>query len=275
MSLFAEFTPKLFAELIDLLKANGFIQGIPMDFLLEVAKGNVLGHSGNHKFGHNHAVGTTEETIWPEGGNYVFAASAATWTISSDNANDTAAGTGARTVEVFNLDGSYDEDNNIFSLNGLTGVNVPNSLRNNRMIVRSSGSGGVNAGTIYLGEGAITAGRPATVYGMIEPGKNQTQQSFFTVPNGKVLLMEYFNVYVDTTKSFQGLLYVRPFGEVFQIKDEIHVHLAGDKTHYKPPRRFGAKSDIEVRGEVSATTALMAGVFGFVLVDDTLVDQAV
>ena len=42
------------------------------DFMLEVAKGNVEGHSQMNKYGHNEAVAAGPEDVWGGGGTYAF-----------------------------------------------------------------------------------------------------------------------------------------------------------------------------------------------------------
>ena len=74
--------------------------GTSEPFELQVARGQITGHKTIFKFGYNNDVGNTKETIWEQGGLYSYPPSATIMTISSSSANDTAAGTGARTVEV-------------------------------------------------------------------------------------------------------------------------------------------------------------------------------
>ena len=75
------------------------------DFLIEVSKGNIAGHSLVHKFGKNEDVGATFEPL-TIGGVYqtLQPAAATTLRVKAGNANDTAAGTGAREVTVQGLD---------------------------------------------------------------------------------------------------------------------------------------------------------------------------
>src|SRR5210317_2657610 len=117
-----------------------------------------------YKFGQNAVVGNSMETIWQQGGLYSYPPSASTTTVSSSNANDTSAGTGARTVQIVGLDGDYNEISETIILNGQTAVTTTNSfLRVNRGVVLTAGSGGVNAGIIYVGTGTVTLGVPANI----------------------------------------------------------------------------------------------------------------
>jgi len=113
--------------------------------------------------------------------------------IVSASANDTAAGTGARTVKITYLDatgaGPFTET---VTLNGLTAVNTvgTNIALIERMDVMTVGSGGGNAGTINLMTGLAGAG---SVIGSIATGDNQTNWAHHYVPVGKtcyVVLME-------------------------------------------------------------------------------------
>ena len=109
--------------------------GTSEPFELQVSRGQIPGHKTVFKFGYNAVVGATKETIWEQSGLYAYPASATVMTLSSSSANDTAAGTGARTVEVFGLDADYNEINEVVTLNGQTAVNTTKSyFRINRGI---------------------------------------------------------------------------------------------------------------------------------------------
>ena len=61
------------------------------EFYLEIAKGNIPGHSHVNKFGHNESIdtGTVPETVWDQGGVWVPPTAARTHDIASTSANDT------------------------------------------------------------------------------------------------------------------------------------------------------------------------------------------
>jgi hypothetical protein len=136
------------------------------NFQLGVSSGDLSpSYKQVFKFGQNASVGNSIETIWLEGGLYVYPPSATTMTVSSSDVNDTSAGTGARTVLISGLDGSYNEISETITMNGQTPVTTSNSyLRVNRALVLTAGSGGVNAGIIYVGTGTVTSGVPANKY---------------------------------------------------------------------------------------------------------------
>jgi len=122
------------------------------NFMLEVVKGNVPGHSAINKFGQNPAVATTGEDVWSGGGTYAFyPTTAQNMEILSDSANDTAAGTGARTVQVFGLDENWEEATETVILNGTTPVALTNTyIRMFRAVVLTAGSVETNDGNLIV-----------------------------------------------------------------------------------------------------------------------------
>lgn len=235
-------------------------------FELQVARGQIAYHRPQFKFGFNPDVDNVLETVWAQGGLYSYPASATTMTVSSSDANDTSAGTGARTISIFGLDANYAEIFETVTLAGQTPVATVNSyLRINRAIVLSAGTGGQNAGVLYVGTGTVTAGVPANVYTTIAAGDNQTLMALWTVPAGSTAYLYATAVTVATIQNNKYCtvsLVARPLGQVFQVKDKFVVSL---DTHIQPyafPLRFAEKTDIEVRAigdSASADIAISAG----------------
>ena len=231
------------------------------DFQLGVASGDLSpSYKQVYKFGQNASVGNSIETIWLEGGLYVYPPSATTMTVSSSDANDTSAGTGARTVLISGLDGSYNEISETITMNGQTPVTTSNSyLRVNRALVLTAGSGGANAGIIYVGTGTVTAGVPANKYTTINgDGTNQSLQAFWTVPAGYTAYIYQTNISTGTSSAtpaiLKTLLVVRPFGGVFNTKEIITLHEGNHLQDYSFPLKITEKSDIEFRAESSSAS---------------------
>jgi hypothetical protein len=241
-------------------------QGAYEPFELQVARGQVDGHNTLFQFGINGDVGTSVETVWAQGGTYAYPASATVMKISSSSADDAAAGTGARTISIAGLDANYNEISETVILNGQTAVNTVNSyLRISRMFVVTAGSGATAVGTIYAGTGTVTSGVPATVYGMIAIGANQTQMAFWTVPAGYTLyLMGTFftsaNSTANASTNFQ--LIQRPLGGVFRIQSSARTPGNGDLVlDLHTPLAFAEKTDIEIRAIASAGTSNVSAEF--------------
>jgi len=235
--------------------------GTSEPFELQVARGQIAYHKSIYKFGNNPVVADSIETIWPQGGLYSYLSAATVLKVSSSSANDTSAGTGARTVELFGLDGDYNEISEVVTLNGQTAVNTTLSyLRINRMIVRSAGSGGANAGIIYAGTGTVTTGVPANIYATINgDGTNQTLMALWTIPAGYTGYLMQYDVSNGTTSNTPAvcklLLVARPYGEVFQTKDvkSLTTGMHIENTLIVPVE-FAEKTDIEVRAISSSAS---------------------
>jgi hypothetical protein len=159
--------------------------GLTEPFELQVSRGQITGHRSVIIFGYNPDVDTSRVTVWPYTGILPLPAAALQMKVSSSDANDTAAGTGARTVFVAGLDANHNEIEEIVTLNGQTAVLTTQSfLHINNAYVATAGSGLSAAGDIYFGDGVVTAGVPATVYDLIKFDYNQRITASYTVPAG-------------------------------------------------------------------------------------------
>jgi hypothetical protein len=155
------------------------------DFTFQVARGQIAGHRSVVVFGFNPDVDTAESTVWPSIGLMPHPTVALQMSVSSTNANDTSAGTGARTILIQGLDNDYNEISETVTLNGQTAVTTTQSfLRVNYSQVASAGSTKSAAGDIYFGTGTVTLGVPATVYNIIKFNYNSTITGHYTVPAG-------------------------------------------------------------------------------------------
>jgi len=154
-------------------------------FELQVSRGQITGHRSVVVFGYNPDVDTSRVTVWPYTGILPLPAAALQMKVSSSSVDDTANGTGARTVFVAGLDANYNEISEIVTLNGQTAVLTTQSfLHINNAYVATAGSGLSAAGDIYFGEGTVTAGVPATVYDLIKFDYNQRITGSYTIPAG-------------------------------------------------------------------------------------------
>ena len=159
--------------------------GLTEPFELQVARGQITGHRSVVIFGYNPDVDTSRVTVWPYTGILPLPAAALQLKVSSSDANDTANGTGARTVFVAGLDANYNEISEIVTLNGQTEVLTTQSfLHINNAYVATAGSTLSAAGDIYFGTGTVTAGVPATVYDLIKYDYNQRITGSYTIPAG-------------------------------------------------------------------------------------------
>lgn len=153
-------------------------QGTFEPFGLQVARGQIQGHTVVQVFGYNPDLDTSEESVWPDGGTVPHPTVASVLTIVSTDAADAAAGTGARTVYIEGVDGDYNVVSETVELDGTTDVDTTAEfLYVNKFYVVTAGSGGVNAGT-------ITAKVSTTLYDLIAIGYNNRTTAHYCVPAG-------------------------------------------------------------------------------------------
>jgi hypothetical protein len=188
--------------------------------------------------------------------------------IASSSANDTTAGTGARTVAVIGLNGSYAVTTETVTLNGTSNVATANSyIIIYRMYVVTAGSGATNAGTI-----TATAQTDATVTAQISIGAAQTLMAIYQVPAGKTAyLRRYYASLNNATSATSGdvRLLVKPFGEVYQTKHIVGLLSTGSSFvdyYYDLPLVITEKSLIKLSAESSANNIDISGGFDLVLI---------
>src|SRR5210317_2535690 len=226
--------------------------GTSEPFELQVARGQISFHESVHKFGFNSAVDTTLATVWAQGGLYSYLGSASALYISSSSVNDTAAGTGARTVTVSGLDNNFDFKVETVSLNGQTGVELNGStwFRVNRIVVNTAGSGGANAGVLYVGtEATPSGGVPTNKYAAVAIGDNQTLMCVWTVPLGYTAYLHQKDVSSSSSAGKFAIfsLLARPKDGVFNIKDRVLLANNSTAISYWNPIPLYECTDIEVR----------------------------
>lgn len=172
--------------------------------------------------------------------------------VSSASTADTSAGTGAQSVEISGLDANYGEISETISLNGQTAVNtIKKYLRVFRCVVRSAGSGGKNAGIVYVGTGAVATGKPAVVHALVEVGLNQTLMALYTISRRHRGYLMHFDFGSSIAKAVTCVLQARPIGEVFQVKDyrQLVDGTIGPESHVLDV--FEPKTDIELQAKAT------------------------
>jgi hypothetical protein len=196
------------------------------DFFFEVVQGNIDGFSYIHKFGNNSDIDTASgyEAIWNGGSAYTgFDATAAEIVeLFSDDANDTSAGTGARTVQLDGLDANYVEQSETIILNGTTAVSSSLSyLRCDRMQVLTAGTGGENIGELTLRQSVTTA----NIFCVMPATSNQTMIACYTVPAGKDAYITSWFCTLINSKTAASIVRIqsRGLGSTFQRKEVISV----------------------------------------------------
>lgn len=194
------------------------------DFLLEVKKGKIAGHSLVHLLGENTSVSTSFETLWGIGGLYPFPTAAATIEAISTDANDTSGGTGARTIHVYGLDTNFEEIDEVITMNGTTATTATTQSfrRINLVIVEGIGVyGGSNIGDITIrvsGAGANLS--------YIEVGEGQSNIAVYTIPLGKTGYMLDASITMDSNKEIEVHILKREDADdtTAPMSPVVHIH---------------------------------------------------
>ena len=245
------------------------------DFLIEVQKGNVAGHSMVHKFGRNDAVPNGSWafinllgfTAWP------LSAATTVRVKAGGDAADTAAGNGAREVTVQGIDDSGDEVSEAIATAGAGASAVTTALfwRIHRAWVSSAGTyGAANTAAITIENGA---GGTDLIQIAIEEG--QTQFAGFTIPTGKTAYLLSLHLSVDAGKAADFRVFTRDdiTDTVAPMKSKrLKLYFDGvlGEVAYVPrgpELSINALADIWVEAQGSAATEASAD-FELLLVDD-------
>ena len=237
------------------------------DFMLEVRKGNVDGHTSGIISGRKVLVPSNLETIWGASGDYAFPTAPESWEVVSDNANDTSAGTGARTVLVSSLDEDYNRQTQLIFLNGTTPVACTGThLRAHTAISLTAGSGKTNAGEIVI----RVAGGGAT-RNVLQVGKSITSDGIFTVPAGKTLFINRFIPFFPKNQS--GLFAVASTASAANSSRLIPGEFTLSEGALDIITGTGAgiaeKTDIELLASSANPNQRVDIAFEFILIDNT------
>jgi hypothetical protein len=252
--------------------SDGFL--ISADFMLEIAKGNVLGHSIYRKFGRIASIqATTPADCWEYGVTsgaelYTWSTTAAIDSISSSNAADT------ELISITMLDANYVEFTQTVNLQGQTRVPITPGLRLNRVY---NANGSATLGDVYVYENtAIVAGVPTDVTkvrGFFSISGQQSLQSIYTVPAGKSAYLYELKTSMGGRKvgfaTYEA--YLRTVGSIFLIKDTFDLSATGTSSQsevFGTPRFFPEKTDFRPLITVDTNDLGFSVSFVLVLVDN-------
>ena len=238
---------------------------------INIARGLIRGATVIHKFGRNPSVGGAPETIWEQGGIYTYLTVASTVYVSGADAQDSAAGTGARTVTVQGLDANYNAIEETLTVDGA--VSTKSFLRIFRAFVASAGSLLTNKGDVLVSTGASGGGtvlaKIATIGTGTVYGQGQTNLALYTIPAGKTGFLTNWNVGVGAyNDSVTASLYRREVGNglIFRTRDIMDVPGGIHPRIYQVPFTLPEKTDIEVRA-IASTGTNMSSTFDIILYD--------
>lgn len=222
-------------------------QGSYEPFDLQVARGQVDGHSTVNIYGYQPSVGTTSIPVWENATAYTYPVAAGVMYLSGSN-GDTAQ------ITIVGLDANYAVISEVVTLNGTTPVATTKSyLRINSMFV-SVGSATNPAGAVYLKNSGGTV-----TYAQINAGIGRTQAALYTVPAGYTYFLQRVNIYT----SLNGNDYVTYQNKtissagVVQITQQAPFAMGYEALRIMP-RPFLEKTDIQLMCKVQTGTGAVA-----------------
>jgi len=253
------------------------------DFMIEVAKGNIPGHSLVFKYGQNPDIdsnnSTPPEDIWTYGGVYNYNNTPSIQYISSDNALDV-----GMEITVEGLDADYNQQSITVLLNGQNQTQIGTGETFVR-VFRTYNSGPIEfAGNLLIYDdtnGGVVGGIPTvttSVKAEVKAIDQQTYMALWTVPLGKTAFFMggSFSITVggSAAKSANVELRFRLPDGVFRSAELVGISSSGSSQFSQDfralgPLRFPEKTDIQAR--VRSTTSNDTGVsayFSVLVVDN-------
>jgi hypothetical protein len=216
-------------------------------FDLQVARGQIYGHSTVNIYGFQISVTTTNIPVWEVAGAYTYPASAVTMKLASSvNTGQDLSGT---TILIQGLDANYNPISETLALTGTTAVDTVKSyLRINGMSVSS----GIPTGTITLKNAAGSA-----TYAQINPSIGRSQMSIYTVPAGHTFYLSRIDAYTSANGSSADWVQYRnvqtsPSGVITLTQQAPFVN--NYNAQRVMPRPFPEKTDIQLQAKTSANT---------------------
>ena len=224
------------------------------DFYLRLARGDVTGAVAYRIHGANPAVtnggAAASEDVWDFGGRMTWPTAATALLVSSTSANDTSAGTGARTVTITGLSAAWAEVSETVTMSGTSKVATTQTfLRVNSVDVATQGATGHNEGTILVEHGSAS---PYTPIAQIPIARLHGMSTHFSVASGKVgFIRDWYGVGPDGARIRYDLLAGNQDSNgALKMLDSISAYIAQvdhDLPLFSTP--IPAQSDIVVRAD--------------------------
>lgn len=213
--------------------------------MMNIAAGKAINHFSVHKFGFNPEINNAEETIWQQGGIYVYPTSPVAMTVTSA-AGATDSGV---QIRVEGLDENWDRAQENVTLNASgTATTTTTFIRINRTFT----SGDTAAA------GQVTTSNNSINYAIQTALDQQTLQCVYSVPRGFSCFLFQNDISVHTenvTKFGETRFMARQFGGVFRTQDKHTVGNHMGPIEYPVPKKYPHKTDLEVRAIASSSNA--------------------
>lgn len=232
--------------------ADGKPRVSAVDYLHDIAEGNVAGHTPWSKIGYNGDVDVESEDMWAVGGRYIFPATQRPMEVVSSNAADAGDGVGVRSVLIYYLDSTYAEKVDTVTLTGVTpALTNTDIFRINAIRSLTCGDSGFAIGNIDVRDTTDTP-----IYTRISAEHNRGRTCVYTVPVGKTLYITSISFAIGGTSNAKSAVfttmanYDNVTGErrsFFQSYTEV---ILIDDIYYRElemPTKLPEKVDLRVR----------------------------
>ena len=218
-------------------------------FDLQVARGQVYGHSVLNIYGYQAAVGTSFVPVWEGNSSYTFPSSAIQMHIvSSVNTGDDKTAT---FILINGLDANYNQISETIKLNGTTAVTTVKSyLRINSMSVTT----GAPTGNITLKDTSDT-----TLYAEILAGNGRTLMGIYTVPAGYTFYLSRIDINTSLNANPAGYATYQNYQTTNGVSTVTIIAPFTNNYHTQRvmPRAVAEKTDIQLQAKVSTGTAAL------------------
>lgn len=215
--------------------------GLTEPFELQVARGQITGHSTVNIFGFNPTVGAAFITPWELNTAYVFPTAAVVMTMVSTSALDT-----GMHILVQGLDADYNPISELVTITGTTPVNTTKAyFRINAMSVMDA----VIVGNVTASNGGVT-------YAQITDGVGRTQMAQYTVPANHSLFLYRLNAWSATATGSQYVTFRNRIQTDGARYDVAQATFAGApfEVQRRIPFVYPAKTSIQLQVKSSAST---------------------
>lgn len=217
------------------------------EFHLQVARGQVPGHSVVNIYGYQPSISTTFLPVWENATQYTYPVAATQMNLVG-TAGDTA------TIRIEGLDAAYETVVENVVLNGATSVTTTNSfLRINGMRV-AVGSATNPANAVLLQDLTNTI-----TYAKINAGVGRTQAALYTVPAGHTFYLSRIDVFTSLNGNdyctYQNKT-ISPAG-VVQLTQQAPFPTSYNVQRVMP-RPFAEKTDIQLMAKVQSGTGAVS-----------------
>lgn len=239
--------------------------------VLEIAKGNIPGHSAISKFGENPDVDAAED-LWSQGGTYTFSSTANIDSVSSSDNGDT------QDITILGLNVNFEFVEQTITLTGQATKALDTDLIRVFRSFNANSSNFAGDVYIYINGATVAAGVPQTatdIRAFIAAGDNQTLMAIYTVPAGQTGYLFNYGTSLSKLSPATALtcsIRIRPFESVFLVKDRGAAATTGAtnyKREFKVPLVLPEKTDIKIIIDtVSQANTGVSGSFDIILVDN-------